>query len=580
MATPDCLAIKAARQNSPHNNKHMGMNMIRMNDNGQHIPPSLNPEGYEAITDFFADVCQRYAERPAFTSLGRTLSYAELDRLSAAFAAYLQQETDLVPGDRIAVQLPNLIQYPVVLFGALRAGLVVVNTNPLYTPSEMEHQFRDSGAKALVIHKSMAHNAEKILAKTDIQNVFVTQVGDLHGFVKRHLLNAAVKYIKKMEPKYSLPGAISLRTALLSHIDKPYEKVERKPGDLAVLQYTGGTTGVSKGAMLTHANLLSNMLQGHVIIRDVASDWAANVIAPLPLYHIYAFTVAQIIMASGGHSILIPNPRDLPGLVKEIGNWPFTTFLGLNTLFVALCNNEDFRALDFSKLRMTLSGGMALTHAAGEQWRKVTGCTVIEAYGLTETSPAVSINPPEAIRCGTIGRPVPETEVFIMGGDGEAVPEGMPGELCVRGPQVMAGYWHNESATRASFTDDGYLITGDIAVMEEGGYLRIVDRAKDLIIVSGFNVYPNEVEDIVTEHPDIVECAAIGVPDPVSGEVVKVFAVTRDDQLSEQAIRDWCRERLTAYKVPKVIEFVPELPKSNVGKILRRMLKTNHQDVA
>ncbi len=554
--------------------------MNSVNQNGQWIPETLNPEGYRNISDFLRDVCRRHADKPAFTSFGRTLSYAELDRLSTAFAVYLQRETGLKPGDRIAVQLPNLIQYPVVLFGAFKAGLVVVNTNPLYTPAEMEHQFRDSGAKALVIHKSMAHNAEKILANTDIQHVFLTQVGDLHGFVKRHLLNAAVKYIKKMEPRFNLPGAIGLREALLRHLDQQPEPVERQPSDLAVLQYTGGTTGVSKGAMLTHANLLSNMLQGVAVISKVGSDWADNVLSPLPLYHIYAFTVAQIILASGGHSILIPNPRDLPALVKEISHWKVTTFLGLNTLFVGLCNNAEFRALDFSPLRMTLSGGMALTHAAADRWQEVTGCTVLEAYGLTETSPAVSINPPHAIRTGTIGLPVPETEVAIIGPKGEHLPEGIPGELCVRGPQVMLGYWHNEAATQASFTDDGYLITGDIAVLEEGGYLRIVDRAKDLIIVSGFNVYPNEIEDVATDHPGIIECAAIGMPDPVCGEVVKLIAVRSDDSLSEQELRDWCHERLTRYKVPKMIQFVPELPKSNVGKILRRMLKQDDQNVA
>ncbi|MBA4502318.1 AMP-binding protein [Marinobacterium marinum] len=554
--------------------------MNSVNQNGQRIPTALNPDSYRTIPDFLIDVCRRYTDRPAFTSFGRSLSYTELDRLSAAFAVYLQQETGLQPGDRIAIQLPNLIQYPVVLFGALRAGLVVVNTNPLYTSAEMEHQFRDSGAKALVIHKSMAHKAESIIANTDIQHLFLTQVGDLHGFVKRHLLNAAIKYIKKMEPDFHLPNAISLREALLAHLDQRPAPVDAQPGDLAVLQYTGGTTGVSRGAMLTHANLLSNMLQGVAVIREVGNDWAENVISPLPLYHIYAFTVAQIILACGGHSILIPNPRDLPGLVKEISRWKTTTFIGLNTLFVGLCNNPAFKALDFSSLKMTLSGGMALTHAAAERWFETTGCAVLEAYGLTETSPAVAINPPDAIRIGTIGVPVPATDVAIIGPQGEHLPDGTPGELCVRGPQVMAGYWQNEAATRASFTDDGYLITGDIAVREEGGYLRIVDRAKDLIIVSGFNVYPNEVEDVAAAHPGVIECAAVGISDPVCGEVVKLFAVRRDDQLNEHTLREWCLARLARYKVPKTIEFVSELPKSNVGKILRRMLKQHDQDVA
>ncbi|MBV1788222.1 AMP-binding protein [Marinobacterium sp. D7] len=541
---------------------------------GQSIPAELNSDGYRNIPEFLASCCRRYSDKPAFTSFGRTLSYRELDHLSAAFACYLQRETDLQPGDRIAIQLPNLIQYPVVVFGALRAGLVIVNTNPLYTPAEMEHQFRDSGAKALVIHKSMAHKAQQILAETDIDQVFLTQVGDLHGFVKRHLINAAVKYVKKMEPRFDLPGAISLRSALLKHINTIPTPVERLPSDLAALQYTGGTTGVSKGAMLTHANLLANMQQALRVIQPVGDDWADTVIAPLPLYHIYAFTVAQVVLASGGHSILIPDPRDINGFVKALRNWRTTAFMGLNTLFIALCNNAAFRSLDFSALKITLSGGMALTNAASKRWQEVTGCTICEAYGLTETSPAVAINPPRAIRGGTIGLPVPFTEISIRGTAGELLSDGEAGELCIKGPQVMAGYWQREDATREIFTDDGYLKTGDIAVRDTDGYLRIVDRSKDMIIVSGFNVYPNEIEDVVTSHPGVVECAAIGIPDPTCGEVVKLVVVKSDDLLDVETIRNWCRERLTRYKVPKVIEFADELPKTNVGKVLRRALKT------
>ncbi|MBR9884100.1 MAG: AMP-binding protein [Oceanospirillales bacterium] len=541
---------------------------------GQSIPAELNPEGYRNIPEFFAASCQRYADKPAFTSFGRTLSYRELDHLSAAFACYLQRETDLKPGDRIAIQLPNLIQYPVVAFGALRAGLVIVNTNPLYTAAEMAHQFRDSGAKALVIHKSMAHKAQAILADTDIRHIVLTQVGDLHGFAKRHLINAAVKYVKKMEPPFSLPGAIGLRSALLKHIDRTPAPVEHSPSDLAALQYTGGTTGVSKGAMLTHANLISNMQQAIQVIEAVGKNWSDTVIAPLPLYHIYAFTVSQVVLASGGHSVLIPDPRDIKGFVKELKNWPATAFMGLNTLFIALCNNAAFRTLDFSKLKITLSGGMALTSAASKQWQSVTGCTICEAYGLTETSPAVAINPPHGIRVGTIGVPIPATETSIRGPDGQALPDGEAGELCIRGPQVMAGYWQRVEDTRASFTPDGFLKTGDIAVREPDGYLRIVDRSKDMIIVSGFNVYPNEIEDVVTSHPGVVECAAIGIPDPTCGEVVKLVVVRKDDQLDIDSIRSWCRERLTRYKVPKVIELADELPKTSVGKVMRRALKT------
>ncbi|MBY4677768.1 AMP-binding protein [Marinobacterium arenosum] len=544
--------------------------------NGQEIPADLNPQGFETIPDLLAHACRTHAQKPAFTSFGRTLSYAELDRLSAAFAVYLQRHTDLQPGDRIAIQLPNLIQYPVVLYGALRAGLVVVNTNPLYTAAEMEHQFRDSGAKALVIHKSMAHNADKIIGNTGVKHVFVTQVGDLHGFVKRTLLNAAVKYVKKMEPKFHLPGAIPLRKALLQHLGETPTHVVRKRGDMAVLQYTGGTTGVSKGAMLSHANLLSNMLQGCERIGGAGPDWAQTVISPLPLYHIYAFTIAQIVLACGGHSVLIPNPRDIPGFVKELRNWRPSAFLGLNTLFVALCNQASFRALDFSSLKVTVSGGMALTKAAAEQWQQVTGCDVMEGYGLTETSPAVSINPAGGVQVGSIGLPLVHTDVRITGPDGSEQPPETPGDLCVKGPQVMMGYWQRQRETRACFTDDGYLITGDIAVRQLDGYLRIVDRAKDLIIVSGFNVYPNEVEDAVTSHPDVLECAAIGVPDEVAGEAVKLVVVANRKDLTREEIRDWCRERLTRYKVPKIVEFVDELPKSNVGKVLRRMLKDDN----
>lgn len=541
-------------------------------ENGQRVPPELNPEGFETVPDILARACREHAHKPAFTSFGRTLSYAELDRLSAAFAVYLQTHTSLQPGDRLAVQLPNLIQYPVVVFGALRAGLVVVNTNPLYTAAEMEHQFKDSGARALVIHKSMAHKAESILTDTGIEYTFVTQVGDLHGFVKRHLLNAAVKYIKKMEPAYLLPGAIGLRDALMSCLGESPRYVSRTPADAAVLQYTGGTTGVSKGAILSHANLVSNALQGLELINQAEDGWQREVISPLPLYHIYAFTISQIIMLGGGHSILIPNPRDLDGFVNELARWKFSSFVGLNTLFVALCNNEKFRELDFTSLRFTCSGGMALTRAAAEQWRDVTGCDILEGYGLTETSPAAIFNLPGKERIGYIGLPLQATEVKVIGPDGDVQPAGEPGDLCIRGPQVMQGYWQRPKETAATFTDEGYLITGDIAVQDDDGYIRLVDRAKDLIIVSGFNVYPNEVEDALCLHPDVVECAAIGVPDAVCGELVKVVLVTRRE-MSREEVRDWCKERLTAYKVPRLVEFTDELPKTNVGKVLRRALR-------
>jgi long-chain acyl-CoA synthetase len=540
---------------------------------GSWIPQALNGRNFRNLNDLIGYSCTAFYDRPAFTSLGRTLTYQELDELADAFAVYLQRETGLQPGDRIAIQLPNIVQYPVVLLGAFRAGLVVVNTNPLYTSEEMRHQFRDSGAKALVIHKSMACNAELILADTEIETVFVTQVADLHGFLKRTLINAAIKYVKHMEPPFNLPDAIPLCDALDRYLGQVPERVTIDTADLAVLQYTGGTTGVSKGAMLTHGNLVSNVLQGVERISAAGSDWAETVIAPLPLYHIYAFTLSQIVMLSGGHSVLIPNPRDIPGFVKELAHWQASAFLGLNTLFIALCSQTRFAVQDFSRLRVTISGGMALTQAAADRWKRVTGCDIMEGYGLTETSPAVSINPFGHIQVGSIGTPLTFTEVKVIDSDGAEQDVGQTGELCVRGPQVMRGYWKNDAETRNVFTPDGFLKTGDIAVIQPDGYIRIVDRAKDMIITSGFNVYPNEVEDVITLHPDVRECAVIGVPDPVVGEAVKAFVVSEQDALGRSEIREWCRGRLTRYKIPKYVEFVDDLPKTNVGKVLRRKLK-------
>ena len=545
---------------------------------GHSIPQQLNPRHYKTVLDVVARVCRDYPERPAFTSFGRTLSYAELDQLADAFAVYVQRNTDLKPGDRIAVQLPNLIQYPVVLFGALRAGLVVVNTNPLYTPREMEHQFRDSGARALVIHKSMAHKAEQIIGNTDIRHVFVTQVGDLHGFLKRTLLNAAIKYIKKMEPSYSLPDAVCLRHALATGLGLTPAPVACETGDPAVLQYTGGTTGLAKGAVLSHGNLVSNMLQGSKLISQVEGHWSDTTVAPLPLYHIYAFTISLIVMENGGHTVLIPNPRDMDAFVRELKRWEISCFIGLNTLFVGLCNRESFRQLDFSHLKITISGGMALTHDAADKWHAATGCEIMEGYGLTETSPAVAINPPGAVRVGTIGCPLPETEVRVITPEGSDVAQGEAGELCVRGPQVMVGYWQREQDTADAFTDDGYFRTGDVAIEEADGYLRIVDRAKDLIIVSGFNVYPNEIEDVVSSHPDVVECAAVGIADARTGEAVQLFVVSSNEALTDADIRAWCKERLSRYKIPREIMFTHDLPKSNIGKVLRRKLKDSAPD--
>ncbi|WP_305856763.1 AMP-binding protein [Balneatrix alpica] len=536
---------------------------------------SINFEGFTHIPQVLERASQKYGQRPAFTCFGHTLSYQELDRLSAAFAAYLQHFTDLQPGDRIAIQLPNLLQYPVAVFGAMRAGLVVVNTNPLYTSREMAHQFKDSGAKALVIYASMAAKAQEILDETDIRYIFTTQIGDLHPAPKRWILNAVVRYVKKMEPPYSLPSEVNFLTALRKGGQHNYTLVEKGLDDVAVLQYTGGTTGVAKGAMLTHANLIANMQQARDRFGKGLEGESLTFIAPLPLYHIYAYTMhCMVMMATGNHSVLIANPRDIPGFIKELKKWRFDGFVGLNTLFVALCNHPEFSKLDFSKLKYTSSGGMALTHAAAERWQEITGCEVLEGYGLTETSPVVSFNPPGANQLGTIGKPLAFTQVRLIDPAGNDVPEGTPGEMCVRGPQVMKGYWQREQETRSSFTQDGYFRTGDVAIIQADGYMKIVDRRKDMIIVSGFNVYPNEVEDIVVSNPAILECAAIGVPDEKSGEAIKIFVVLKEGcSISDAELKTFCRERLTAYKVPKFVEFRDELPKSNVGKVLRRALR-------
>ena len=542
------------------------------------LPATVDVEQYSSVVEVFNKSVVKFADRPAFTALGQTLSYGDIDRLSADFAAYLQNETGLQKGDRIAVQLPNLLQYPIVVFGAMRAGLIVVNTNPLYTEREMEHQFNDSGAKALVVLAQMAGKAGRVVPKTQIEHVIVTQAGDMCSPLKRTLVNFVIKNVRKEVEPYSIPGHVKLLDALKQGAKSSYKPVDASGDDICVLQYTGGTTGVAKGAMLTNRNLVANMTQAHPLfmmgLNPQGDDKSRVVIAPLPLYHIYAFTVnCMVLMETGNHNVLIPNPRDLPGFIKELQKWKFNAFLGLNTLFVGLCNNEDFRKLDFSHLLLTISGGMALTKAAADRWKEVTGCEVSEGYGMTETSPIVSFNPPGHTQLGTIGMPVSNTVCKVIDESGNDLPVGEAGELCVKGPQVMKGYWQRPEATAETITEDGWLKTGDMAMIQENGYMKIVDRKKDMIIVSGFNVYPNEIEDVVASHPDIVECAAVGIPDEVTGEQVKVFAVTTNPSLTGKDVTDFCRERLTAYKVPKMVEFRDELPKTNVGKILRRELR-------
>jgi long-chain acyl-CoA synthetase len=529
---------------------------------------------YVSLVDVFNQAVTKYADRPAVSAVGVTLSYKDLDTRSRHFAAWLQNKTDLKPGDRIAVQMPNVCQYLVVTFGAMRAGLIVVNTNPLYTPREMEHQFNDSGAKALVVLANMAANAEKVLPNTSIEHVIVTEVADMHSTFKRTLMNAVIKHVKKMVPAYNLPQAHKLTAVLAAGAREKFTPVECQQDDIAVLQYTGGTTGVAKGAMLSHGNLVANLLQIRPMLEDNIIDGAEVVIAPLPLYHIYSFTLnCGTMLEAGAHNVLIPNPRDIDAFVKELQNHEFTAFLGLNTLFVTLCNNEEFCKLDFSHLKLTASGGMALTSKAAKIWKQVTGCDICEGYGMTETSPVVSFNPSSAIQLGTIGLPLPGTLLKTVDDDNNETPFGERGELCVKGPQVMRGYWQRPDDTRKSMTDDGYLRTGDVAVIQEDGYIRIVDRKKDMIVVSGFNVFPNEIEDAISGHPDVLECAAVGVPDEKSGEAVKVYLVASKEGVTAGELKEFCRERLTAYKVPRHFEFRTELPKTNVGKVLRRELR-------
>jgi len=539
------------------------------------IAADINPDEYPNIQAVLKQSCERFANKPAFSNLGKTLTYGELYELSGAFAAYLQQHTNLQPGDRIAVQLPNLLQYPIAVFGAIRAGLIVVNTNPLYTAREMEHQFNDSGAKALVCLANMAHLAEKVVPKTEVQYVIVTEVADMLSPLKRLLINSVIKYVKKMVPAYHLPKAIKFNDVLSKGHGQPVKDASPVSSDVAVLQYTGGTTGVAKGAMLTHRNLIANMLQCKALMGSNLHEGCEILITPLPLYHIYAFTFhCMSMMLIGNHNILISNPRDLPAMVKELSKWKFSGFVGLNTLFVALCNNEAFRKLDFSGLKVTLSGGMALQLAAAERWEAVTGCAICEGYGMTETSPVATVNPIQKIQVGTIGSPVPSTLCRVIDDGGNELPLGEVGELCVKGPQVMKGYWHNQEATDEMLDAEGWLKTGDIAIIQPDGYLRIVDRKKDMILISGFNVYPNELEDVLVMLPGVLQCAAIGIPDEKSGEAIKLFIVVKPGvTLTKDQVMEHMRANVTGYKVPKSVEFRDALPTTNVGKILRRELR-------
>lgn len=540
------------------------------------VPHQIDTEAYDSVMDVFSESVSRFADRPAFTNMGSTITYRELDTLTQQFAAWCQHEAGLEKGDRIAVMMPNLLQYPVVVFGALRAGLVVVNTNPLYTDRELEHQLRDSGARAIVVVEAFAHTVAEVIDRTDVEHVVVTRFGDLLDFPRSLLVNLVIKYVKKMVPPFSLPGAHAMKDVLARGASLPAASAQLSQQDLAFLQYTGGTTGVAKGAMLTHRNMVCNIEQAYTWISIVEPDEGNEIIiTALPLYHIFALTANCLTyMKLGALNVLITNPRDMPGFVKELKKVKFTAFTGVNTLFNALMNTPGFDQIDFSSLRLTLGGGMAVQKAVADRWKSITGITLVEAYGLTETSPAACINPLDLAEYNdSIGLPISSTEVCIQDSDGQPVPIGEIGELCIRGPQVMKGYWQREEETAATIDADGWLHTGDMARMNEQGFLKIVDRLKDMILVSGFNVYPNEIEGVLASHPGVLEAGAIGVPDEHSGEVVKVVIVKKDPALSEEDVKAWCKEELTGYKRPRIIQFVDELPKTNVGKILRRELR-------
>ena len=538
------------------------------------VPENIDPDRYSSLVEMFENAALRYADSPAFINMGEVMTFRKLEERSRAFAAYLQNELGLKKGDRVALMMPNLLQYPIALFGVLRAGMVVVNVNPLYTPRELEHQLNDSGASAIVIVSNFAHTLEKVVYKTQIKHVILTRMGDQLSAAKGTLVNFVVKYVKRLVPKYHLPNAISFRSVLQQGCRMQYIKPDVINSDLAFLQYTGGTTGVAKGAMLTHRNMQANLEQAKAAYSPLLMPGHELVVTALPLYHIFALTVNCLLFIElGGRSLLITNPRDIPGMVKELAKYPFTTISGVNTLFNALLNNEDFRELDFSTLRLSVGGGMSVQKSVADKWEKLTGKHLLEGYGLTECSPLVAGNPYDLKHySGSIGLPVPSTEVKLVDDNGHEVTEGQPGELLIRGPQVMLGYWQRPAATD-EVLKDGWLSTGDIVTVDEQGFLRIVDRKKDMILVSGFNVYPNEIEEVVSQHEKVLEVAAIGIASESSGEIVKICVVKKDPSLTSEELLAHCRRMLTGYKVPKIVEFRDELPKSNVGKILRRELR-------
>jgi len=544
----------------------------------KNMPAEIGTLPYKSIGEFLVGACKQFRGQPAFVCMGKAITYAELERLSAAFGAYLQAR-GLEKGARVALMMPNVLQYPVAMMAVLRAGYTVVNINPLYTPRELEHQLKDSGAQAIVILENFAGTLQAVIPRTPVKHVVVTTMGDMLGGLKGAIVNLVVRRVKKMVPAWSLPGHVKFNAVLKTGASIAFKPPVVSGDDIAFLQYTGGTTGVSKGAVLLHRNVLSNVVQNSLWVEDAYTvkpkPAHLNFICALPLYHIFALTVNALMgMQQGAQNVLIPNPRDIPGFVKELAKYPMHIFPGLNTLFNALLNNEEFRKLDFKPLILTLGGGMAVQKGVAERWKALTGCPVSEGYGLSETSPVATANKfSSSDFTGTIGLPLPSTEIAIRDDDGNNVPLGEVGEICIRGPQVMAGYWNRPDETAKVMTKDGFFKSGDMGFMDERGYTKIVDRKKDMILVSGFNVYPNELEEVVAHHPGVLEAAAIGVPDEHSGEVPKLFVVKKDPALTVEALMAYCRENLTGYKRPKYIEFRTELPKTPVGKILRRALR-------
>ena len=539
------------------------------------MPSTIDVDAYQSIADVFDHSVAEFSSSPAFTNLGTTLSYADMDRLTGNLASYLQRLPNMRKGDRVAIMMPNVLQNPIAIFATLRCGFTVVNTNPLYTPRELKHQLSDSGAKTIIVMENFCHVLQEVIDETPIQHVITTQLGDMLKFPKSLIVNLVVKYVKKMVPAFSLARSVSFKDALKIGADKPYEPLACSHQDLAFLQYTGGTTGLAKGAMLTHRNMIANMQQASAWIKGKVGEDREIIITALPLYHIFSLTANCLtFMKVGAENYLITNPRDMPNFVKELKSVPFTAITGVNTLFIGLLNTPGFDEIDFSRLKMTLGGGMAVQRPVAERWERATGVPLIEAYGLTETSPAVCINPLSLTEYnGSIGLPIPSTDVSIQDEHGNLMPQGESGELCVRGPQVMKGYWNQVEETAKVMTADGWLKTGDVAKMDASGYFRIVDRLKDMILVSGFNVFPNEIETVIAGHEGVLEVGVIGEPDQKCGEIVKAVIVKKDQSLTEEDVIKHCKESLTGYKVPKIIEFRSELPKTNVGKILRRELR-------